>query len=297
MSRRTLLLQLLAPLPKSQSVTPRLLSLLLALCWWLSSFSSPLTLPRLSSSLPAALLDLRQHGAALDFIEEVDQLTCRVLGPESPMALISSHVKALAMAGVGRRQEACTHMRRVHGSRVSTLGERHESTLEAASDLGEMLGRAKATRVEARALLLATIAAAGKVLSEEHVLADLTQMRLAKVEHSIALDDDGRDDDDDGDDDGGERVALLIHIFVAASERRRGAARAALPLLAAEAWAAGADAMEALVPIGCAEGAALLEVMLEEAGFTKRDEFAIRGTPHARVRLERPPPASSVHAY
>ena len=63
-------------------------------------------------------------------------------------------------------------------------------------------------------------------------------------------------------------------------------------MLTSQAWAAGADAVEALVPCGgarCAEGAALLQLMLQHGFTSKGDEpLEIGGLRHARVRLERP---------
>ena len=122
-----------------------------------------------------------------------------------------------------------------------------------------------------------------------HPLAALTQARLDHVEQAIANSDGDETDDDDLDsDDKGERIALLLHLFIAADDRRRGAARATLPLIAANAWAAGADALEALVPRGTPEGLALIRLMLDEVGFVETMRVRVMGFEHARVRLERP---------
>ena len=183
----------------------------------------------------------------------------------------------------------------MHGSRLDVLGESHQETLSAASDLGEMLGRRSATRGEALALLRVSTDALCASLGDEHRLHELTRRRLEYVERAI-----GRGDGDDavaadeaGDyEAGGELVACLIHIFVAPAERRRGGARRALPMLTSQAWEAGADAVEALVPCGgagCAEGAALLQLMLQHGFTSKGDEpLEIGGFRHRRVRLERP---------
>ena len=149
-------------------------------------------------------------------------------------------------------------------------------------------------RGEALALLRVSTDALCASLGDEHRLHELTRRRLS-VERAI-----GRGDGDDavaadeaGDyEAGGELVACLIHIFVAPAERRRGGARRALPMLTSQAWEAGADAVEALVPCGgagCAEGAALLQLMLQHGFTSKGDEpLEIGGFRHRRVRLERP---------
>lgn len=240
-----------------------------------------------------ALNELKRHADALAFIEEVEARAGRVLGGESPMTLIAAHVRALALAGVGRRPDACGLLRRVHGSRVMVLGERHQETLTTASDLGELLGKAQSTRLEARALLRVAAAAMAQTLGATHRLAELAQSRLEHVEDAIARGaGDEALDDDTGAEAGGEVVAVLLHVFVNHAERRRGVARAALPELAATAWEAGADALEALVPCEAAqhaEGTALLDVMLNEMRFERRGEpLNLNGLAHAHVRLERP---------
>lgn len=89
-----------------------------------------------------ALLELRRFVEADELLLDAEAGCHRALGAESPLALHASHARALALGELpGRRAEAVTILRRVHGARVCLLGETHRDALAAASALGELLGR------------------------------------------------------------------------------------------------------------------------------------------------------------
>ena len=230
---------------------------------------------------------LRKYTEAEAALADVETRAARVTGPGSPFALHAAQAKALAINGLGRRLEACAILRRVHGSRVTHFGERHKDTLTAAADLGELLGKARNTRNEARALLLVTCAACEETLGGENDLTVSTRDRLKAVERAIAADD-GDVEEAEEDLGGGETVALLSHIYVAPNDRRRGAARAALKLLTAEAWKAGATALEALVPSAGHESRSLIALLEDAGGEETSTTVKRKGLRHVRMRVERP---------
>jgi len=219
------------------------------------------------------LTSLQRYSEAEEALKDVGVRGARVLGAESPLTLQANHMHALALAGLGQRTEAIAMLRRVHGARLSTFGESHRQVLESASDLGELLGRNQASRAEARALLLSTLAVEERILGVHSSRATLTRERLRLVRKLIA---DGADDwDDDGgaEEDGSTVCAVLLHLYIAPAHRRRGVARRALPLLAQATWRMGATRMLAAVPkaLGAAASALLLaagfidHLALEEA--------------------------------
>ena len=90
-----------------------------------------------------SLVELKRFSEALAHIDDIEGRVSLVLGGESPMALISQHVRALCLAGTGKRSEAISVLRKVHGSRVTVVGAKHYDTLSAASDLGDLLGKVR----------------------------------------------------------------------------------------------------------------------------------------------------------
>ena len=234
---------------------------------------------------------LGQYAESEAVLADIERHAARSMGPDSPLALHAAHIRALSLHGLGRRADALTALRRVHGARVTHMGELHRDTLDVASDLGQLLGRTRSTRVEGRALLQLALAAAEVALGTSSKQTVRTRERLEAVER--ALENDFGDLEDGGADDAptGELVALLAHLYVAPEDRRRGAARAALHLLATEAWEAGAMALEARVPTCCA-----LVALLLDAGFLEQPSSGSASTgadssssyQYARVRLERP---------
>ncbi len=255
---------------------------------------------RSAIALGGALLELRCHAEAERLLCETEACCHRTLGAESPLSLHCGHQHALALAGLpGRRQQAIGRLRRVHGARVTVLGETHRDSLGAASDLGELLGKARATRAEARALLRGALAGEEATLGADAAQAARTRDRLLEVE--ALLRDGSADEDEDADaagDSGGVTVAVLSGLFVEPSARRQGAARGALRLLIEAAWAHGASTLVALVPAGPAAHAA--SRLLRDAGFVlTRSRHPADGPPApgstrslrpAQFRLERTGP-------
>lgn len=173
-------------------------------------------------------------------------------------------------------------LRRVHGARVTHMGERHRDALLAAADLGHLLGKASGSRPEARALLSTALMACVETLGAAAAQTVRTRELLENLDDEIDA------DDDDDSEARGEVVALLAHIYVAPHERRKGAARGSLVLLALEAWAAGATALEALVPVHVPAGQ-VLAALLASAGYAQTGAARmLRGNEHVRMRLERP---------